>query len=161
KENLQQTRKMLAELARERGHPPALFQAMLQPGLALYHVSHRSDPGNMWVMTAEELEDEASQARARGQESPWVKGAEVPVAPGEFRKLDAETAVLWGVARYGDVEDVKDLYSRYQLDPAKVRVSSGDWLDEVAEFFRGPLVKLLLIVVGIAGLILELKMPGL
>jgi membrane-bound ClpP family serine protease len=39
-------------------------------------------------------------------------------------------------------------------------VSRDDWLDAVANFLREPLVNLLLIVVGVAGLILELKMPG-
>src|SRR5439155_929922 len=48
----------------------------------------------------------------------------------------------------------------YQLDPATVEVSRDDWLDSVAAFLREPLVNVLLIMIGIAGLILELKMPG-
>jgi membrane-bound ClpP family serine protease len=39
-------------------------------------------------------------------------------------------------------------------------MARDDWLDKVAEFFREPLVNVLLIMLGIAGLILELKMPG-
>jgi len=51
------------------------------------------------------------------------------------------------------------LYSTYGLNARDVR-RYGDWLASVAAFFREPLVQVLLIMIGIAGLILELKMPG-
>src|SRR5207253_4056403 len=35
-----------------------------------------------------------------------------------------------------------------------------DWLEQVAEFFRGPAGNFFLIMLGIIGLIMELKMPG-
>jgi len=41
-----------------------------------------------------------------------------------------------------------------------VVVLKNDWFRAIAEFFRQPLVMALLVMVGIAGLILELKMPG-
>ncbi len=41
-----------------------------------------------------------------------------------------------------------------------MRVARDDWLDRVAEFFREPFVRFLLVMLGIIGLILELKMPG-
>jgi membrane-bound ClpP family serine protease len=77
-----------------------------------------------------------------------------------FFSLDAATAQQYGVARYGDVATVANLYERYEIAPDKVEVARDDWLDAVARFLRLPLVQVILIMVGIAGLILELKMPG-
>jgi len=52
--------------------------------------------------------------------------------------------------------------AHYGLDPGRdsVRVSRDDLLDRIAEFFREPMVNFVLIMLGIAGLILELKLPG-
>jgi membrane-bound ClpP family serine protease len=41
-----------------------------------------------------------------------------------------------------------------------VQTSRDDWLDAVAQFLREPIVNVILIMAGVAGLILELKMPG-
>src|SRR5208282_1050532 len=64
-------------------------------------------------------------------------------------------------AAQGDVNTPEALYAACKVeDPSRVRVARDDWLDKVAEFFREPLVRIFLVMIGIAGLILELKMPG-
>ncbi len=41
-----------------------------------------------------------------------------------------------------------------------MRIARDDWLEQVAEFFREPAVNFVLIMLGIVGLIMELKLPG-
>jgi membrane-bound serine protease (ClpP class) len=79
---------------------------------------------------------------------------------GNFASLDAAAAQEQGIAQHSDVTTPERLYERYGLDATKVETSRDDWLDAVAEFLRLPVVNVLLIMAGITGLILELKMPG-
>jgi membrane-bound serine protease (ClpP class) len=161
KDKLKAPREMLVDLATKRGRPRALFEAMLDPDLVPYRVQHRHDPNYFWVMSEDELASEEKAAKEKGVEFLWTKAARIPIPPNEFLKLDAKMAQEWRIARYTDVEDFDQLCAKYNIDPTKVKVSRDDLLDHVAEFFRNPIVQILLIMVGIAGLILELKMPGL
>jgi membrane-bound serine protease (ClpP class) len=77
-----------------------------------------------------------------------------------FFNLDAPMAHKFGIARYADVTTPEQLFDRFGFDPTKVENSRDDWLDAVASFLREPLVNIVLIMVGVAGLILEIKMPG-
>jgi membrane-bound ClpP family serine protease len=153
-DDLKARRDMLVELAEEQGYPPLLFAATLKRDLDLYQV--RGGGGVLRVVTADGRERVGGPPRAARK---WEARSRIPHAPGHFLKLDAALCKDCGVAAAADVDDVEELYRRYDL--RRVEVSRDDWLDRVAEFFREPLVKVLLIMVGIAGLILELKMPGL
>jgi membrane-bound ClpP family serine protease len=150
-EHLEMTRKMLVELADRQGYPPLLFQATLEPGMVLYRAHPPQKTTPLRIMSEQDL-------KASG--GAWVPAGRIPIPEGQLLKIDASLAKDWGVANYTDVESIDDLYARYNLDPSRVRVSRDDWLDKVAEFFREEIVKIILIMVGIAGLILELKMPG-
>jgi membrane-bound ClpP family serine protease len=143
-------RSMLVQRAKEAGYPPLLFEAMLKPGMVLYRTQSKKDPGDYRVMTDEQW---------RKAENDWTKEGTVHSGDGLF-KLEARQAKEWGVAQYDDVESPDALYALYGLDASKVRVARDDWLDKVAEFFREPIVNVILIMLGIVGLILELKMPG-
>jgi membrane-bound ClpP family serine protease len=155
-EALKAKRDMLVRLAADRGCPPLLFEAMLDPNLSLYRVHSKTDPGDFRVVREEEVLADARSAHPR-----WVPEGRLPKPPGEFLKLDAALAAEWGVASHGDVDTPEALYAAAEIDdPARVRLARDDWLDKVAEFFREPLVNVFLIMIGIAGLILELKMPG-
>jgi membrane-bound ClpP family serine protease len=152
---LKAKRDMLVRLAVDQGYPPLLFEAMLDPNLVLYRVHRKTDPGDFHLINEEELNRDARSADPK-----WVPEGRLSRPAGEFLKLDAAQAREWGVALHSDVDSPDALYGLYQLDPAKVRLARDDWLDKVAEFFREPLVNVFLIMIGIAGLILELKMPG-
>jgi membrane-bound ClpP family serine protease len=80
--------------------------------------------------------------------------------PQEFKALDAAAAKESGVARYNDVETVEGAYAKYGINAQQVTVLKSDWLSAVAEFCRHPIVMAILVMIGIAGLILEFKMPG-
>ena len=153
RDKLDAAREMLVRLAEERGYPAALFRATMQPGLELFRVRSKADPGRYDVKTSDELKDKEVAAL-------WERDARIPTPKDGLLKIDAGLAAEWGIARFADVETAEDLYRRAELDPAKVRVSRDDWLDKVAEFFREEVVKILLIMIGVAGLFLELKMPG-
>jgi membrane-bound ClpP family serine protease len=154
-ESLGAKRDMLVRLATDRGYPPELFAAMLDPGVVLYRVHRRSDPSEVRVLREEELNRDQ-----RSADPQWVDEGRIARTPGEFLKLDAAMATEFGVAAQGDVDTPEALYAACKIDPSRVHVARDDWLDKVAEFFREPLVNVLLIMIGIAGLILELKMPG-
>jgi len=154
-EALKAKRDMLVRLASERGYPPELFEAMLDPSVVLYRVHAKTDPGDVRVLRAEELGRDARSANPQ-----WVGEGRLVKTPGEFLKLDAAWATEFGVAAQGDVDTPEALYTAVKVDPSRVRVARDDWLDKVAEFFREPLVNIFLVMIGIAGLILELKMPG-
>ncbi|HYV39073.1 MAG TPA: NfeD family protein [Gemmataceae bacterium] len=80
--------------------------------------------------------------------------------PAQFLSLDAKAAKERGIARFDDVTEAKVLYERYGIEPNQVQASRDNWLDNIAAFFRNPIVNILLITIGVAGLILELKIPG-
>ncbi len=153
-EVLQPRREMLVKLARDQGYPPLLFEAMLHPGLVLYRVQSRLD-GDFRVLTEEEKNKDARSAEPRFQDL-----GRIPSSPGELFKLNAKLAKEWQVVQANDVDTPQALYALYDLDQYKVRVIRDDWLDVVAEFFREPIVNVILIMLGIIGLILEIKMPG-
>ncbi|MCI0462462.1 MAG: hypothetical protein L0Z62_36390 [Gemmataceae bacterium] len=148
----QATRDMLEALAEQQGYPRALFRATLEPGLVLVRAQRAGDPSFYQLMTREEVD------RSGGA---WLDTkATLRANEGELLKINADLARQWDVAAHADVETAEGLYNLYQIEPSRVRVSRDDWLDKVAEFFRDDIVKVFLIMLGIAGLILELKMPG-
>jgi membrane-bound ClpP family serine protease len=148
-------RDTLVTLAREQGYPPLLFEAMLDAGLVLHRVQSRTDPSDHRVISDAELNKDAQLAVPR-----WVPAGRIEKPQGEFLKLDARLAKEFGVALYADVDSIEALYAKYGLEAQKVRVAGDGWLEKAAEFFRDPIVKVILIMLGIIGLILEMKMPG-
>jgi membrane-bound serine protease (ClpP class) len=148
---LEVQRTMLVDLAASQGYHTAFFQAMLDPTLSVYQCRHKTRAGVYAVLTDADLRQQNNSA--------WVKDKQVvDGANKEFFNLDAAAAQNFGIARYSDITGLDVLYQRY--DFKDVKVMRRGWLATIANFLRDPLVNLLLIVVGIAGLILELKMPG-
>jgi membrane-bound serine protease (ClpP class) len=149
--SLQVQKRMLADLAAEQGYHPAFFQAMLDPALAVYQCRHKTRAGAYAVLTDVDLK--------KPENKDWSADKQLVTGGNkQFFSLDAKTAQQFGIARYSDITSTDVLLQRYGFKEAEV--SRDDWLDAVANFLREPLVNLLLIVVGVAGLILELKMPG-
>jgi membrane-bound ClpP family serine protease len=157
-ESLRPKRDMLVRLAADQGYPALLFQALLDPNLVLYKVRSASDPDDVRLITEEELKIDG---KSKAGERKWDPEQRIVKHPGDnFLKLDADLAREFDVAVHADVYTPEALYAVYGLDAGKVRLARDDWLDKVAEFFREPLVNVFLIMIGIAGLIVELKMPG-
>jgi len=145
---------MLIPLAKKQGYPPLLFEAALNPNLILYRAVN--DEGEHRLLTAAEMEQDKQDKK--GKEPRWQNLGQIARAKGSLLKIDTELAREWGIAQPGKVTSIEDLYNIYSL--SRVRLSRDDWLDHVAEFFREPLVRFVLIMLGLIGLILELKVPG-
>ncbi len=138
---------MLLPLAAEQGYSPVLFEATLNKDMALFRV--RTRDGEERLVTEKELNNPA-----------WQKNSRLDRPPGKFLILKAPLAEEFHVAQAADIGSADELYARYGLDAQKVRIARDDWLEQVAEFFREPAVNFVLIMLGIVGLIMELKLPG-
>ena len=141
----------LKELAAPHGTPGILIDGMLDRDLVIVRAHAANERGRKRLMT--EPEFEAAKAN-------WV--SEATVKPkGQLLKLNATRAVELGVARYAvDGRDLAAVYPLYGIDPPRVKEATPGWLDKFATFLRLPPVTVLLVVIGFAGLVLELKVPG-
>lgn len=137
----------LAGLARKRDYPPLLARAMVDRDVAVWEVKLRDHPGERRYVTEDE----------KGQEK--YADPVLVKEKGKLLALDAPSAVKYGFARY-EVEDLGKLYEKHGLKRADVHDATPDWLDEFAEFLRRPVMEVVLVMLGIACLILELKLPG-
>jgi membrane-bound serine protease (ClpP class) len=138
---------MLLPLAKEQGYPPLLFEATLTKDMVLYRV--KTKEGEERLVTDKDLPDPSLQKISR-----------LEAAPGHFLKINAALADEFHIAQSVDIGSLAALYANYGIDSQHLRVARDDWLEQVAEFFREPIVNFVLIMVGIVGLIMELKLPG-
>ena len=144
--------KSLSGLAQEQGYSELAVDGMLDPDLVIYRVRSQKGAAQWRLVTEAELA--ADQAGPRV----WDEQSKALIKPaGRLLKLDANMAKELGFARH-IVPNEKELYQIYGLK--KVRDISFDFLYELATFLRYPFVSIVLIMVGVTGLILELKMPG-
>lgn len=145
-------RKSLEGLAREQGYPALLARGMIERDLAVHRVRARTGPVEHRLLDARELDRDR-----------WVDQGQIK-APGELLDLRPGLAEELGVCQLvvdGEPRDtLPRIYAHYGLDKDQIRSAGPDWLDDIAAFLRHPLVSLLLVMLGIAGLVLELKMPG-
>lgn len=147
-------RDSLVGLAEVQGYPPLLFRGMLDKKVTIYRVHSLKGQSEWRLVTQEEWDDDQAGEKHWGNRELIKPGG----ADGVFLKLKAQKAKELGVAQEV-VEDLPALYKHYGL--RHVRDVGPDWLDNFAAFLRLPAVAVFLVMVGIACLILELKMPGL
>lgn len=147
---------MLLPLARSQGYPVALFQATLDPKLTLVRVRPKTDANApMLLVPLEEFQADQKNAAPR-----WNSFGVVAAAKNGLLRITPELAREFQLVGASDIDTRAGLETSLGLQADKVRVSRDDFLDQVAEFFREPLVNVALIMLGIAGLILEMKLPG-
>jgi membrane-bound serine protease (ClpP class) len=148
-------REGMMDLAAEQGYSPLLVRGMLDRSVEIYEVRSLKGRSERKLITREEWE--ADQAGPKD----WGRVRDGPVKAGgpagKFLTLTAEQAKDFNLARH-TVTGYEDLKAIYGL--ANVREARLDFLYYVADFLRLPVVKILLIMIGITCLILEMKMPG-
>lgn len=146
--------KSMEALLKEQGYPAVLAQGMVESDLSLHRVRSRKGPIEHKLIDGEQLQKEKER---------WFDEGEVK-APGEYLALDSKWAQELGLTELvvdgSPRETLPLIYDHYGLDREKVHIAGPDWLDDIAAFLRQPAVSLLLVMIGIAGLVLELKMPG-
>jgi len=146
----------LSEIAEQQGYPGILARVMLESSLEIRQVWEAKGKfrESRLVDEREFVEDQKTAKRLQG--GPLIK------ARGQLLDLDARQAHDLGVARDTFAGNGSDflpwIRERYGLN--QIKDAGPDFLDGLAEFLRRSDVSMLLILIGITGLILELKMPG-
>jgi membrane-bound ClpP family serine protease len=145
----------LRELAQEQGYSPVLMAGMVRPEIGIYRVRNQKGRLEQVLIDDQELEED------RRGPNKWA-GPEPIKKPNESFSLDAALARELHVSQHTFDGQAKEalpkIYSFYGLE--QVHDAGSDWLDEVAEFLRLRVVSVILVMIGIGGLILELKLPG-
>jgi membrane-bound ClpP family serine protease len=144
-------RKNLKELATLHGISDVLIDGMLDPELVIVRAQARNDPTRIRLMSQQEYD----AVKAEWQSAGIIKHQ------GQLLKLDATTAANLGITRTTvNSRDINEVYAYYGIDVGQVIEATPGWLDRFSTFLRLPAVTVLLVVIGFAGLILELKVPG-
>jgi membrane-bound serine protease (ClpP class) len=144
-------RKNLKELAEHRGIPPVLIDGMLDRNLTIIRAHRKNARNDRQLLTEAEFE----AAKADWESEGVIKNK------GDVLRLTATRAAELGVARFTiDTREPADVYTLYGLEAGKVKEATPGWLDAFGAFLRIPAVTVLLVVIGFAGLVLEIKVPG-
>jgi membrane-bound serine protease (ClpP class) len=143
--------KNLAAVAEQNGYQKLLVDGMFDKKLVIVRAKNKTT-GELRLMNEAEAKADPNWVREPGRA---VK------ENGELLKLTATTAKNLRIAKTVGNKDVSEVYALYGVDPAQVRSAEPSWLDNFAAFLRQTPVSILLVIVGIAGLVLESKAPGL
>jgi membrane-bound serine protease (ClpP class) len=145
-------RQSLGQIAEksEKGIPPVLLDGLFYPNIEIVRATNHKT-GETKLMTADDLKGPAGKD--------W--GNPRTIKPkGVLLKFNASLAKNERLVRTTNNKDITEVYRELGLENA-VRNADPSWLDDFAAFLRRPGVSILLVIVGIAGLVLELKAPGL
>lgn len=149
--NVEILRKNLVDVSEKsnKGVSPILIDGLFDRNLVIVRAVN-GQTGETKLMSETELKSPAGQG--------WAMRDTIK-AKGDLLKFNASMAKNLRLAKTTDNKDIAEVYSAYGLD--KVRSAEASWLDNMAAFLRRPGISILLVIVGIAGLVLELKAPGL
>ncbi|QVL32195.1 hypothetical protein KIH39_25730 [Telmatocola sphagniphila] len=145
-------KKNLPVLLKARGLPEILAAGLLNKDLEIYRVKNQKT-GARTLMSKPEFDQKNADAKD------WIREGTLK-QPGNYLKLNATQAKELRLATHlVENRDFKDVMGKYGFED--VRDAQPHWLDNLAAVLRRTEVSALLILIGIAGLILELKVPGL
>ncbi len=139
----------LREIAKRKGHSPAVAAALVDPTVTVYRYTRLRD-GLVDYFTTDDV---AALPDADG----WQQGVEIG-RHGQALELTGEDAEQYGVARFlaRDFEEFKGHYG-LEGDPALVEAS---WAHILIDALNSPGVSWLLLLIGGAALYAELQAPG-
>jgi len=134
-------------VARERGRPGSLPVALVVPGTAVSRAVEKGT-GRIAAFTAEEL------ARRPDREA-WEVGQPIGVGPIQLAGPEAEAL---GLATHV-VADMAGLRQAYGLTASPALAEPG-WAERLLQALASPELAWILLLIGGAGLYIELKTPG-
>ena len=141
----------IRELAEAQGYPGILIDGMFKKDLEIVRATEKTNKLHTKLMSREEFEKD----KADWNDDGTIKPAK------QWLKLKATTAAELGLARHlVDSTDARDVATSI-YGCRELKDLEPGWLDRFADFLKIPVVTVLLVVIGFAGLILELKVPGL
>jgi membrane-bound ClpP family serine protease len=149
-------RQNLAEVAAAQHYPEAIARAFVDHDLVVHRAV--SDRGEHRFLDQAELD-----RRNRVPDGPRWRSEEVVKPPRNgdahaYLTLDAQAAKRLGLATVAD--GLAPVYQELNVNEADVHLVKADFLDRLGEFLRDEWTRAVLIMVGLACLILEMKMPG-
>jgi membrane-bound serine protease (ClpP class) len=134
-------------VARLRDRPWSLPLATVLPGLRVFRAEQQGT-GRVEYFSAEELAE-------RKDRQEWREGEELGTGP---LRLDGRRCESVGLAAHA-VEDFAALRRAYGLD-GDVAISEPGWADQLLDALASPGLAWLVLLIGVAGLYIELKTPG-
>ena len=134
-------------VARLRDRSWSLPLATVLPGMVVRRAEEQGS-GRIGYFSAEELADRADRAE-------WREGAELDRSPLE---LDGRRAESFGLAAHL-ADDFAGLRQIYGLED-EVQLAEPGWADQLLDALASPGLAWLLLLVGLAGLYIEVKTPG-
>ena len=135
-------------VADREARPWSLPLALVLPGYAVNRMVQRTSGQTEYFSEAER--------QARGDQDTWQVEAPLPAGP---LALDAAEAEDYGLAE-PSVESFGELASRYGLGDDISQIEPG-WADRLLDALASPGLAWLLLLIGGAGLYIELQTPGL
>jgi len=153
KEQLDQLRPSVKDLAAAAEKEWSVMMAMLNPLLKVNRYRDTKGSGQVRLMTEDEwlaLGDDAKH---------WDMQEVLTVSNG----LNSKTADRFGLIQYV-AEDMEELQTRYHLSdpPRRIELSSTErWVDQIANFFRNPVIGMFLLLGAFFFISNEMSAPGL
>lgn len=142
----------LQDLAKKQGYSPLLARGMLEPELVIQLAQHKHNIRQLELMEPEEIQKSQDWAP---QETIKKEGELLSLDSKQAQKLHVAHLVYDPQAHVDLIPWLQDQYGVKSIP----EIPFG-WLHHLATFLRSPEVSYFLVIVGITGLILELKIPG-
>lgn len=140
-----------ATLARKRGRPPALLQAMIDRDLEVFQVTSKKNGAVTWM----------SEPELQNQPDEWVKGPLVPeTRKGVLLTLGGQRANELRLAE-PPCQDLTELRQKLGLPPEVLLPPiQKTWVDGLVAFLNSGFGAFLLVTVGILCVYIEAHMPS-
>ena len=153
KDELEQLRPSVKQLATAAEKDWSVMMAMLDPGLVVTQYRDTNGSGQVRLMTPDEALELGDDLKR------WQPQDVLSVSSG----LSSETAERFGLTNY-IAKDMSQLQTRYQLSepPKRIELSSTErWVDQIANFFRNPVIGMFLLLGAFFFISNEMSAPGL
>ena len=153
KDELDQLLPSVKQLAEAAEKDWSIMMAMLDPGLVVTQYKDIERSGQVRLMTTEEAQGLGDDLKR------WEPQGDLSVSSG----LNSKTAERFGMIRY-IAEDMEQVQAFYQLSdpPRRIELSSTErWVDQIANFFRNPVIGMFLLLGAFFFISNELSAPGL
>jgi membrane-bound serine protease (ClpP class) len=138
------------ELAKAKGRPPAVAEAMVDRSVVLFSATER-ETGKPTILTE-------AETKAEGAQEKYQIGQVVPES-GNNRFLTVSAARARDLLLSdGVVADERAMLN--QFDVKQVERTSMTWIDKTVYLLNRPWLTVLLLLVGLVGLYFELAAPG-
>ena len=152
KEQLIQLRQSVKDLAATAEKDWSVMMTMLNPGLVVTQYREKST-GQLRLMTADEFLELGDDGER------WERREVLSVPSG----LSSNTAERFELTQY-IAEDMSQVQTFYQLSepPRRIELSSTErWVDQIANFFRNPVIGMFLLLGAFFFISNEMSAPGL